>query len=80
MPALGFVFSGGGGLSNKLGKAPTHTCGLNVLGSLPLLIYHPSQVPAPSVQAHLFFSAAWLNFLQEAFLTLPQALTAPCAV
>lgn len=80
MPTLGFFFRAGGGLlSNKLGKAPTHTCDLNVLGSLPLLIYDPSQVPAPSVQAHLF-PAVWLNFLQEAFLILPQALTASCAV
>lgn len=56
VPALGSCVCEGeecrGGLNDNMGKLPTHTCELHVLGSVPLLTYNPSQVPAPSFQAH----------------------------
>lgn len=43
--SLGFLCVcvwGGGVLCDKMGKLPTHTCDLHVLGSVPLLTYNPS--------------------------------------
>lgn len=67
---------GGGWLSNKLGKAPHPYLWPEGSGFFAHL-YDPSQVPVLSVQAHVFFSAVWLNFLQEALLTLPQGSQLP---
>lgn len=54
-----------------MGKHPSHTCSLNILGPVPLFTHDPLLVSSPSVQAHLS-SALWTCLLQKDFLALPQ--------